>query len=82
MAKQSGDTWFIGAMNNDVARTISLDTSFLPAGKYELEYWEDTKDAGKNPTKLRKGRITIQAGKPVKIQMANGGGYVAVVKSL
>ena len=82
MAKRSGNAWFIGAMNNETARTISIPTDFLPVGKYELEYWEDAKDAGKNPTKLRKNRMEIQAGKPIKIQMASGGGYVAVLKPL
>lgn len=82
MAKRYGDAWFLGAMNNDIARTITISTDFLPAGKYELEYWEDAKDANKNPTKLRKNRTLIQTGKPIKIQMANGGGYVAVLKPL
>lgn len=82
MAKRSGKDWFIGAMNNNVSRTIIIPTDFLSAGKYELEYWEDAKDAGKNPTKLRKNRMIIEAGKSIKIQMANGGGYVAVLKSL
>lgn len=82
MAKRSGDAWFLGAMNNDKSRTISIPTDFLSANKYELEYWEDAKDAGKNPQKLQKSRKTIQAGKPIKIQMAKGGGYVAVLKPL
>lgn len=82
MAKRSGDAWFLGAMNNDESRTISIPTDFLSANKYELEYWEDAKDAGKNPQKLQKSRKTVQAGKPIKIQMAKGGGYVAVLKPL
>lgn len=82
MAKRSGDTWFLGAMNNDESRTISIPTDFLSTNKYELEYWEDAKDAGINPEKLRKNRKIIQAGKPVKIQMAKNGGYVAVLKPL
>ena len=82
LAKRSEKNWFIGAMNNNVSRIISIPTDFLPNGKYELEYWEDAKDAGKNPTKLNKSRMVIQSGKPIKVQMANGGGYVAVLKPL
>lgn len=82
MAKRSGDSWFLGAMNNDESRTISIPTDFLSANKYELEYWEDAKDAGKNPQKLQKSLKIIQAGKTIKIQMAKGGGYVAVLKPL
>ena len=82
LAKRSGKAWFLGAMNNDAMRTVTIPTGFLSAGKYELEYWEDAKDAAKNPAKLRKKRMVVQAGKPIKIQMASGGGYVAVLKPL
>ncbi len=82
MAKRSGDAWFLGAMNNEVERTVDISTDFLPAGEYELEYWEDAGDAGKNPVKIRKSRTVMRAGKTVKVHMANGGGYVAVLKPL
>lgn len=82
MAKRSGNEWFLGAMNNDAARTIGISTDFLPAGRYELEYWEDAKDADRNPANLRKNRMVIEAGKAIKVQMADGGGYVAVLRSL
>lgn len=82
MAKRSGKEWFLGAMNNDSSRIVNISTDFLPTGKYELEYWEDAKDAEKNPTKLHKSQKVIQAGKPIKIQMVSGGGYVAVLKPL
>ncbi|WP_239063781.1 glycoside hydrolase family 97 protein [Bacteroides sp. 51] len=83
MAKRSGDEWFLAGMNNETVRTVSVNTNFLPAGKYELEYWEDQRGAGaKSPTKLNKKRMVVQAGKPIKIQMVSGGGYVAVLKPL
>lgn len=83
MAKRSGNDWFLAAMNNETARTISIATDFLPEGKYEIEYWEDRRGAGaKSPAELKKGRMVIQAGKPVKIQMASGGGYVAVIRKV
>lgn len=78
MAKRSGKQWFIGAMNNNVKRTIEVDTSFLPEGEYSFEYWEDAKDADKKPTALQKKKIRFTNGKPLKIKMASGGGYVGI----
>lgn len=78
MAKRSGKQWFIGAMNNNVKRTIEVDTSFLPEGEYSFEYWEDAKDADKKPTALQKKKIRFTNGKPLKIRMASGGGYVGI----
>ncbi|RZF57464.1 glycoside hydrolase family 97 protein [Sphingobacterium corticibacterium] len=78
MAKRSGKQWFVGAMNNRVQRTIEIETSFLPEGRYILEYWEDGKDANKKPTNLNKKKIRFGSDKPLKIKMANSGGYVAV----
>lgn len=78
MAKRSGKQWFIGAMNNSTQRTIEINTSFLPEGKYILEYWEDGKDANRKPTSLNKKSVSFMSGKPLKIKMANAGGYVGV----
>ncbi|GHT52000.1 alpha-glucosidase [Bacteroidia bacterium] len=81
IAKQSGNSWFIGVLNNSVEKGITLDTKFLPAGKYTVEIWADAKDAGKNPKNITKTTQTIEAGKPLKVKLAVAGGYVAVIKS-
>ncbi|WP_312747255.1 glycoside hydrolase family 97 protein [Sphingobacterium multivorum] len=80
MAKRSATNWFIGAMTNDAARTVTVSTAFLSAGKYVLEYWQDAKDATTNPTKLEKKSMIIEAGKTIKIPMVSGGGYVAIIR--
>ncbi|GHT38268.1 alpha-glucosidase [Bacteroidia bacterium] len=80
IAKQSGNNWFVGALNNSVEKEITLETGFLPAGKYTIEIWADAKDAGKNPKNITKSTRTIEAGKPLKVKLAKAGGYVAVIK--
>jgi DUF1680 family protein len=82
LAKQSGGRWFIGVLNNSVEKEITIDTKFLPAGKYTVEIWEDAKDAGKNPKNIKKTIQTIEAGKPLKVKLAQAGGYVAVINSV
>jgi alpha-glucosidase len=79
LAKQSGDKWFIGVLNNSIEREITLNTSFLPTGKYTIRIWEDVKDANKKPSNIKTITKTIEAGKPLKVKMAKAGGYVAVI---
>jgi alpha-glucosidase len=67
---------FIGVLNNSVGKKITINTDFLPAGKYEIEIWEDAKDANKNPKNIKKSIQKIEAGKPLKVKLANAGGYV------
>jgi alpha-glucosidase len=80
IAKQSGDNWFIGVLNNSVEKEISLKLDFLPAGKYEMTVWEDAKDANKNPKNIKKTLLKVEAGKAIKVKMAKAGGYVSHIK--
>ncbi|SFD77317.1 alpha-glucosidase [Chitinophaga sp. CF118] len=79
LAKRSGKDWFIGAMTNESKRQLSLQLDFLAAGNYEIEIWED---AGEQPQHLNKIKKTIKAGDKIKINMAEGGGYVAKIRAL
>ncbi|MDR1555826.1 MAG: glycoside hydrolase family 97 protein [Tannerellaceae bacterium] len=78
LAKRSGNQWYIGVMNNSQQRTITIDVSFLPEGKYELEYWEDGKKANEIPTQLQKKKKSIKSGERLTIKMAKGGGFVGI----
>lgn len=83
LAKKSGNSWFIGALNNSQGRTIALDLSFLPNGKYTIEYWADGKNANKKATDCVHKEITFTVSdknKTLKVNLANAGGYVAVIK--
>jgi alpha-glucosidase len=80
IARQSGDSWFVGVLNNSVEREIKLNTGFLPAGKYTIEIWEDAKDAGKNPRRIKTSTQTLEAGKSLSVKMAKAGGYAARIK--
>lgn len=82
LAKQSGKDWFLGAMTNETGRELTIQLDFLPAGKYAMEIWEDAKDAGVQPQHLNKITKTVKAGDKVRISMATGGGYVAILRAL
>lgn len=83
LAKKSGNSWFIGALNNSQGRKIALDLSFLPNGKYTIEYWADGKNANKKATDCVHKSIPFTVSdknKTLKVNLANAGGYVAVIK--
>ena len=40
-ARRAGEEWFVGAMTNTEARTVTIPTDFLPKGKYVVECYND-----------------------------------------
>jgi len=80
LAKRSGDTWFVGVMNNSVGKKISLAFDFLPEGTYEMNVWADGKNANKDPKELLLKKQTVKKGDVIKIELANNGGFVATIK--
>ena len=79
LARRSGSAWFVGVLGNSQPRTLTLDTSFLPAGDYQLEYWADGAKADKKPTEVTHKTVTLRAGRPLKLRLAPAGGYVAIL---
>ncbi|MDB5156853.1 MAG: glycoside hydrolase family 97 protein [Mucilaginibacter sp.] len=79
IAKQSGKNWYVGVMNNSIARSLSLDLKFLPAGKYSITTWADAPDADVDPKKLVKTTGIINSQKALTIKMVSGGGFVAQI---
>jgi alpha-glucosidase len=80
IAKQSGDVWFLGVMNNSKKRDISIKLDFLPQGSWEVETWSDAKDSGKVPSSVNISKTTDKAGSMMKVSMAENGGFAAVFR--
>lgn len=72
-ARRSGDDWFVGAMTNTEARTIIIPTDFLPAGKYEVEIYNDDPKLD-TQTKVSSQTIKLKTGKPITLQLQPSGG--------
>lgn len=79
VAHKSGDKWFIGVLNNSQRRTVSLDLSFLPKGKYTVEGWQDGKKADTNATDCTRKTAKLDSTKPLRVTLANAGGYAAII---
>lgn len=76
VARRKGRDWYVGVLNDETARTISLPMEFLTEpGTWRVDRWED----GSSPTELKtlsgeaRGRPA-----PIKLNLASGGGAVLV----
>ncbi|HEX5150210.1 MAG TPA: glycoside hydrolase family 97 protein [Parafilimonas sp.] len=82
IARRKGNEWFVGAMTNWTPRELTLDFSFLPAGKYTAEVFRDGVNADRDATDYKKEVINISSGDKVTVHLAPGGGWAARISSV
>jgi alpha-glucosidase len=80
IARRKGNEWFVGAINNHEARTITIPFDFLPAGEYTATIYTDAGDVSANPDHLVKEKRTVQANDKPSIQLAAGGGVAIHIR--
>lgn len=74
-ARRKGNTWYLGAMTNEAARTIKVPLAFLGKGSFTAQVLEDGKDA----SHLRASTRQVSAGQSLTLKLAPSGGAVAVI---
>ncbi len=73
-ARRSGNEWYVGAMTNTQARTITIPTDFLPKGKYVVEIYNDDPTLSTR-TKVKHEQMKVKGGgKPIVLQLQPSGG--------
>lgn len=77
IARRCGDVWYVGAMTDWQSRTFDFDLSFIPAGDYVVEIFEDGRNADRNATDYRKRVIDLPSDRILSASLASGGGWVA-----
>jgi alpha-glucosidase len=80
LARRRGDTWYIGAMTNWDRRELTLDLSFLPPGEYKATIFRDGLNADRDATDYKKEAGKVSAGDQLKISLAPGGGWAAIIQ--
>ena len=81
LAKQKGNTWYIGGLNAWGERTIQVDCSFLPQDKkYTIEIFQDKKRSNKNANLYEHKIMDIDNKNIIEMFMASGGGFVIVIR--
>jgi len=79
MARRSGDTWFVGAMTDWDARILELNLDFLGDGNYTMRVWKDGINADKHAADFAREESSVTSSSKIKVDMAPGGGWVAVI---
>jgi alpha-glucosidase len=81
LARRSGSNWFIGGMTDWDKRQLELDLSFLPAGEYLMDIFQDGINADKHAQDYKHLSKIVKSGDKMTIEMAPGGGWVARISS-
>ena len=81
MARQSGDTWYVGGINDWNTRKVNIDFSFLPDNKeYEVEIFRDTHESNVDANCYQREIKRITNKSTMRLEMAQGGGFVMIIK--
>lgn len=79
IARRSGNDWFVGGMTDWSSRELELDLSFLAAGTYNIDIFQDGINADRYAQDYRHLKKDVKSGDKLKIEMAPGGGWVAKI---
>ncbi len=77
LARRSGKDWFVGALTDWTVRDMDLDLSFLPAGKYLMDIFQDGINADRYAGDYKHLKSSVKSGDKMKIHLAPGGGWAA-----
>ena len=77
IARRNGEDWYIGGMTDWTSRDLEVDFSFLPKGKYTIEYYKDGINANRYAGDYKKVKAEINSSNKIEIHLAPGGGWAA-----
>jgi alpha-glucosidase len=69
-------------MTNWTPRHLSISLTALGSGNWRADVYHDGPDAARTPTDIARSPMTLQSGRPLKIDLAPGGGWAAHLKPL
>ena len=81
IARRHGDKWYISAMTNWEKRALILPLDFLGKGRYQMSYWADGDETGKDAESLSVGVEDISSQSHITLTLSPGGGYVAIIEA-
>lgn len=80
VARRKGSDWFVGAITNWDARTITIDFSFLTPGQtYKAEIFRDGINADREATDYKREAIEVTSTTKLKVNLSTGGGWAAKI---
>lgn len=79
MAKRYEDRWFLGAMSNEEARSITINLDFLDSGNYSLNMIRDGKNTHHNAEDYVLETRKVKRTDTLTIAIAPSGGWAAII---
>ena len=80
LARRKDNVWYIGGMTNWMQREIEVPMTFLNSAKWEASLYVDGSLDESRPNAIRRHKKRVDAETHLKIALAPGGGFVAVVR--
>ena len=77
VARRRGVEWWVGALTDWTARDLELDLSFLPAGRFAIDSFEDGANADRWGSDYKRVRVTGDSATRLTLRLAPGGGWAA-----
>lgn len=77
VARRKGAEWWVGAMNDWTPRELEVDFSFLPAGAFRVESFQDGVNADRFAGDYKRLTAVVKQTDKLKIKVAGGGGWAA-----
>lgn len=80
VVRRSGREWYAGALTDWNARELTLDLSFLPAGKFVLDEYRDGANADRRADDYVRSKRTVTNADKVELKLGPGGGWAARIR--
>lgn len=82
MMRQTQEAWLIGAVTNELARTVEIPLSFLPKGKFIAQITKDGEDAHYfvNRESYQSVEESVDCNTVLKLELAAGGGACVLIQ--
>ena len=79
IARRSGDSWWLAAMNAEEPLTLNVPLNFLGTGAWRLREFADGPEAAEKPESIAAGVRTVKGGETIQIKLAPNGGYAGAL---
>ena len=76
MARQHGNTWYVGGLTDWNERDVEVDLSFLGKGDFKAEIFKDGINSDRVGKDYKREEMRVSADKKLKLHMVPGGGFI------
>jgi alpha-glucosidase len=81
VARRQGDEWYLAGITNDIPRRLSITLRFLGQGGREITLFRDGSMDAEEPNAVKVERRPVSAGETLDVDLATGGGFVAIIRA-